>query len=202
MLRIAPDDPSWSALAQDAVPVILSGAAVQAPSLVLPIANAMPVYDRWAKWSVMSTEGCGRCVDQGGVCQAALDQIPWKVLVLGKDNLQLNMCLVCLQERNIAGAPEDSPIHSMSLIDFKCAAHSVVLATKPLIASTGVSSILVKLGHIFESARCHTAYLHALDSEVEASFHYSFTFSVARSLRQMESTMEGDYCKVCGSPRL
>ena len=164
-------DPA-SPTAPDSASVILSSSPVQSPCQVLPVANAMTVYDRWLRWTAVSTAGSGCAVDKDRELQQALDAVAWKTIILAKDNLQLNMCLVHLQEQNLANAPEGSPVREMSMLDFKCACHSAVLSNKPLIASTGCNSILVKLGHVFESHRSHAAYLNALKSEVETSFEY------------------------------
>ena len=82
----------------------------------------------------------------------------WRTLVMQKDNLQLNACLVALQQLEIAdGMPADFTT-GKSLLDLACFAHSIVLCMKPLIKSLGIDGHIVRLGHILESGRswqCH-----------------------------------------------
>ena len=174
VIRDCGDSSSGDAKRIDHQSCVVSGSPIESPSQVLPVPNATTVYDRWLRWTALNSEGSGRSVDKLRELQTALDAVPWKTVVLSKDNLLLNMCMVCWQERNIINAPEESPVGEMTLIDFRCACHSAVLTTKPLIKSTGCSTIMVKLGHIFESARTHTRYLEALESEVKACFQYCY----------------------------
>ena len=151
--------------------------AVHSPAQMLPQANAATVYDRWARWScgAMSSSAGGK-VDTSGVVQAEMSKVDWRTLVMQKDNLALNKCLVALEQRamNAAIAVAKDGSRSKTLLDLSCYAHSCVLCMKPLIVSLGIDVHLVRLGHILESGRSWSLYMDALEDIVKRDFTYEY----------------------------
>ena len=142
------------------------------PCQVLPEANYSTVLDRWRRWTVGSgSPSAGSKVDPHRVI--ALDVAgSWSSIVMVKDGLMLNNNMVrkvedALRDRRLAAglrsaeAAESVP----SLLHYNCIAHNTVLCMKPLVrlVHTGLSSFVVRLGHLCESSRQFGRVLGALD---------------------------------------
>lgn len=135
---------------------LLLGCEIHSPAQVLPAANATTIHQRWGQWSVMTTRGPGALVSSGSDLAEISPKVPWRTMVLVRDNLVANDCIVALGEQSLqraqaslAGGQTDADITLMSV---PCTGHSVVLAMKPLVASLDdLPGKLVKLGHLLES---------------------------------------------------
>ena len=77
----------------------------------------------------------GSKVDPQRVLQHALEQVKWTSLILNKDNLGLNDCIICLQEKCGEAAVRYNIIgrDGTALLELSCHAHSGVLIQRPLV---------------------------------------------------------------------
>ena len=114
----------------------------------------------------------GSKVDEDRSAEVALSKIGWRTLVMQKDNLHLNACLVALQQLEMVDDMDADGTMGKSLLDLSCFAHSCVLCMKPLIKSLGIDGHIVRLGHILESGRSWQCHLENLDHEVQIDFEY------------------------------
>ena len=154
---------------------LLRGAEVHSPAQVLPRPNTATIRHRWASWSVLSARGCGSKVTASSQLGDVISCSPWRHIVMVKDNLVVNDCIVALEERSLAvlnsQALEDTCI--ITLLPISCCAHSAVLALKPLYAGLDdLPSKLVKLAHLLESGRVASSYISALKAEVAHRFEF------------------------------
>ena len=76
--------------------VAAAASALHSPANPMPVANAETVYRHWARWTANSAERSGHGIDRNGVINKKLRDAPWRTLVMQKDNLVLNNCLVAL----------------------------------------------------------------------------------------------------------
>ena len=79
----------------------LTAVHVQLPAQVLPVANASTVRGRWQQWSMLTAGGFGSSVDPDRCFQPEAESVPWRTLLCNKDNLTLNSCIICLEEREL-----------------------------------------------------------------------------------------------------
>ena len=95
-----------------------------------------------------------------------------------KDCLTLNDCIVALHERELAArrrhAVDERDLESIpTLLPVNCAGHSGVLSGKPVFSDTpGLSSFVVRIGHLVQSSRPWGRLLDALEAEFDASFQW------------------------------
>ena len=142
---------------------------VQSPAQPVPCANAPTIYSRWKQWSAHTVIGAGAKVDVTNSIDRSIDALgpdDWRTVLMTKDNLPLNGNLVSFQEGALemlmAQNANDEP--SVTLIDFSCSCHSGVLAMKPLVQTESTSStMIVKLGHVFQSGKTHGKYIEGLE---------------------------------------
>lgn len=158
-------------------PPLLFGTEVHSPAVVLPVANSPTVHHRWSDWSVFTCWHVGARVSSNSDLEAVCAQTPWRTVIVVRDNCIVNDNLVRMQEDALAAARahpiEGSTAADMALISVSCAAHSAVLAMKPLMESFGdVPKNLVRLGHLLESGRTSSAYIRELTAVVKGSFKY------------------------------
>lgn len=159
---------------QAAAPAFVTRAApVQSPAQPLPVANIATVHDRWKRWTFLSSSGSAH--QMTGNALAAVSPSVWKTVVLVKDNLVLNDGLVGLEEETLRlnGGRHFEATSGMTVLALSCAAHSVVLSMKPTFECLdNLPTMLVRLGHLMESARTSCRFDEELQKEVEASFVY------------------------------
>ena len=108
---------------------VVLGTEVHSPCQVLPVANASTVYNRWRRWTVLSTAGTGELVDAHQEVQHSMDQTEsWRTICMTKDNLILNRCLVALEHKAMdeLKASEVDSAKELTLLDLDCMAHSCV----------------------------------------------------------------------------
>lgn len=154
---------------------VMCGLDVASPAQALPEANTSTIRNRWSRWSVCIASGVGASVgDTEGHLGQVMDESPWKTILMQKDNLVLNDCIVALEEERLAalGDGEDN-LEATSLLPCACCSHGAVLATKLLMTSLdNVPSNLVTLGHILESGRSETKFREGIRKEVGDGFRY------------------------------
>lgn len=153
------------------------GLQVHSPAQVLPKANFSTVMARWRQWSVMNgMEAPGRHVDVDGAIRLALNQLPrsWANLWMVSDCLQLNGNIVC-EVQAYAQHLRDSVAadRALSIFHAHCLRHSSVLAMKPQIQQLpGLSSHIVRFGHICQSARVAEKLAKSLDVVFQDKFRW------------------------------
>ena len=146
---------------------------IQSPTQMLPQANAATVHNRWLKWTLLASGSTGEAVDSERRVLQHIRNIEWVTLIMQKDNLGLNRCLVALEQKKMVGCDADQvPSPSQTLLDLNCFGHTTVLCMKPLIVALGINSHLVRLGHILESGRSSDQYQEQLEKMVNSSFIY------------------------------
>jgi hypothetical protein len=152
---------------------LVVGSLIHAPAQVLPAANASTVHDRWARWSITAV-ATGRKLDDGNLLGERLTQVPWKTLVMCKDNLILNDCLValelkaCNEERQLL----TDNVNDTTVLDLNCIGHSAVLCTKPIVKALQIDTHLVRMSHILEGGRSWDQYIQHITDIARESFKY------------------------------
>ena len=136
---------------------------MQSPTQVLPSSNTSTIRSRWSAWSANTAGGSGSKLG-GALVKAAVLQAPWRTIIVSKDNLIVNSCLVALEERDMKNinTAASHPDNHVSLLSNECAAHSAVLIQKSWMASADLPSKLVTMGHCLESGRVHTALVQGI----------------------------------------
>ena len=123
--------------------------------------------------AVTSGEGADPNRDVSSVLD---NQIDWRSIIVTKDNLGLNMCIMGMEEatiiRNLDSGLTDeltSPTH----LHINCFSHSIVLSCKEVTDRNGdVPSKMVRMGHLHESGRVSRDHLIALDAVVAERFRF------------------------------
>ena len=152
-------------------PIITRAVRLHVPAQVLPTANIATIRDRWSQWTVLSAAGVGR--KHGLELQQEFQRIPWKTMLLVRDNLGVNSGIVGLEEEILLSELAMGAVDGPSLLSISCCAHSAVLAMKPLYASLdGLPGQLVKLAHVLESGRTARSFVEELQKEVSEHFVY------------------------------
>ena len=128
------------------------------PAVVLSVANASTVRRTWSEWSTLTSRGAGRKIDPDRALGDAMNNAPqtWRSMVVNKDNLLLNSCIMCLEERGLETQASNSledPSAIPTLLALSCSGHSGVLSTKPLYDRSKLPTVLVRLGHQMASGR-------------------------------------------------
>ena len=152
----------------------LFGMEVASPSIVLPVPNTSTIRNRMGRWSVVSSTGPGRLIDPHGSVRPALQEVPWPLCVMVMDNLQLNQCILCLEERSLDLKPCDrhppaSVPDDLTIWGVRCCAHSCVLCMKSILEKATAPSQLVRMANILESGRSHDKYLSILKKRSRAA---------------------------------
>ena len=143
-----------------------SAAVLCSPPQPMPEANWSTVCERWTRWSVANGEcRAGFGVDPGMALNAFFDTDAWKNISITKDCLQLNNNLVskvesrCSAMRSALENVGQSSEGVCTVFQTNCAAHSCVLALKPMAALfPGLSSCIVRVGHLHQSHRAAQKY--------------------------------------------
>ena len=167
----------WFALKSDPVAAdkfdCASAAEVFTPAQVLPLGNAGTVYNRWQRVTAHTMDGSGSFIDRRGDLTEVLSNMSWRTLVMVKDNLNLNNCLVALEQQKIDQENRFGVVDcssELSLLDINCCGHSAVLCTKPLILSMDLHVHLIRLGNIMKSGRSWDDFLHRTKALAEHDF--------------------------------
>ena len=153
----------------------LRSATVHSPAQVLPTPNTSTVRHRWAQWSAMTSRGSGKKIDGDGSLNNALDATEnvWRTMVMNKDNLGLNDCIVALEEGVLRAKVGAGGACEETLLSTSCVCHSAVLVAKPLYKRIGdLSSKLVRWGHLLEGGRTVTNFNDMIEAEVKDTFNY------------------------------
>lgn len=147
------------------------GAEVHSPSIPLARANTATVYDRWKKWSAITSSGTGAFISGNSLVNNLLtsrvEAVPWRLTMMIRDNLLLNSCVQCLEERELSRRfcmtlPAE---RQQTLLTINCARHSCVLSSRPILESVArLSSTLVTVVHNLESSRQHSLFAKPLKS--------------------------------------
>ena len=139
---------------------VLEATDVCAPCQFLPAPNTATIRDGWMSWSALTAAGPGRHMrGKDEQLQACLNDIDWKSVMMVRDNLLLNDCVIALEERRLEASGNDQA----TIVGIECASHSAVLCQKPFLSSlAGVPSSLVTMGHCLESGRTHGLYVEAI----------------------------------------
>ena len=173
------DAPQAAGLGVDHAATMIKRVAALLPhsvATVLPRANWSTVYDRWVAWTVGNAQNPGYRVDPSGAIKAALDVCEaWQNVTLTKDCLYLNVNLVAKLERlvgsmreQLAGSAADSV---PTIVSNNCMAHTSVLGLKPIFRRIpGLTSFLVRVGHLCRSSRAAVLYEVALLKEFDLTF--------------------------------
>ena len=152
----------------------LVAAEIVSPAQCLPEANTGTIRQRWSQWSLLSSRGVGQKILAAPETRLneVVASIPWKTVVMVRDNLVVNDCILCLEEEVLSAARSyniDNDVET-TILSMPCCAHSAVLCMKPLLeALDGLPGKLVKLAHLLESGRLSTDYtkqIRRLASEV------------------------------------
>ena len=149
----------------------LQSCALPIPTQVLPKANAATIDDRVKKWSLLDWELGRRYADvvHGPELANAVDDVRDGVTLITRDGLGTNQAVV-----NMIGQRVHRRRHSAAglrvMLDITCGGHSLCLSSKPTldrISNGRYRTVLVKLGHHFESARKVTSLKDAVDNVVD-----------------------------------
>ena len=156
--------------------VEVSGVHLHSSAVVLPEANHATVRSRWERWTVGNGGRAGDLIDPTGEVAIAYAGSPaWKNISMVSDCLPLNDCIVAsvelglrIQTASLELADADKV---PTLLYMNCRAHSCMLCLKPLVQRfQGLSTFLVRVGHLHQSHRSANKYNQALKEEVENSF--------------------------------
>ena len=125
----------------------------------------------------MNPSGSGKRIDPHGEVSAALTGVScWITFVVVKDNLQLNLCLMGMEERVISDKLEselENEDTSDSHLHLACAGHSAVLSTKPCIERiNSLPSRCVRLGHLHESGKVAADFSNKLENLIKKNFRF------------------------------
>ena len=137
---------------------VLRAAVVHSPSQVLPEANTGTIANRRERWLAAGVKGAGCKVDsESNLSAAGAGTAAWHTVVVTKDNLALNDCVIGLDERVIKTRLEsglDNQYSVTTLLSLNCCGHSVVLSTQEVSRRLdGLPSHLVRMGYLHESGR-------------------------------------------------
>jgi hypothetical protein len=141
------------------------------PTQVLPEAKWPTVRQRWAQWGISGWRaGRKLAMQENGVdLQLALDNVAVGAILITKDGLGVNTCIIADEAQRLAKVR--SPGILRVLLEMTCRQHSVCLATAPVLRGLGdLKTVLVKLGHLFESSRTFGNFLDCCDKLVEDNF--------------------------------
>ena len=158
---------------------VMQGCEVHSPAQPLPAANAATLRDRWCQWSVMTARGAGAKVTASSSLAEAVRQAPWRTIVVSRDNLVVNNCLMCLEEEVVGAAraldDDQNTDRDITMISFNCCCHSAVLAMKPMFTCLDdVPAKLVKLAHILESGRVSSSYLEQIAAVIDEPGNFRY----------------------------
>ena len=133
---------------------VLRAAVVHSPSQVLPETNTGTIANRRERWLAAGVKGAGCKVDSESNLSAGAGTAAWHTVVVTKDNLALNDCIIGLDERVIKTRLEsglDNQYSVTTLLSLNCCGHSVVLSTQEVSRRLdGLPSHLVRMGHLRE----------------------------------------------------
>ena len=127
------------------------GANIYSPADAMPRANWATIWSRWRRWAVLNGGMPGARVDREQRVRPALRKAKRRLLNFCKDALGLNRLL--LGKLQAAAAACRGTQDEFHVYHQGCVAHQTVLSMKPSIDRIpGVSSNLVRLGHLFQSS--------------------------------------------------
>lgn len=149
---------------------------VHSPAQPMPAANYSTVMSRLLRWSVISHNGPGFSVDPQHVISVGPPGGTWTNLSIMKDCLMVNSNIVCRIERGLAAmraaAPDDADQVS-TVWSSNCTGHMCVLCLKPILQFTpGLSSHVVRIGHLCQSSRSADKYRKGLQTVFRESFEF------------------------------
>lgn len=153
----------------------MSAAEIISPAQPLPSANVATLRNRWAAWSLLTSRFSGPKLAGDSDLSARLRDLPLKCLVMVSDNLIVNDGVLCLEEETIAGNArlQNDGYDNFLVFSVRCCCHSAVLTTQPIFGALGdITTILVRLGHLMESARVAKAYTNSLRNTVSKWFKF------------------------------
>ena len=144
-------------------------AELHSPAQALPAANSTTVRSRWARWALLTAQGPGaKWTANADTLAETLEQVPWRTMVVCRDNLAVNDCVVAAEERLLQWRRENGGGDKIPcLLSVNCCCHSAVLAQRPLLnAVRNLPGIIVKLGHLLESHRTQERFEELLDKHI------------------------------------
>ena len=153
----------------------ICGVTLFSPARPMPAANWSTVFDRLAWWSVNLGHYPGSGIDPSSRLMHVVEPC-WKNISIVKDNLQMNENLVCAIERGLAEQRRlgpHGPATETTILNVHCVAHSIALALKPVTKSfPGLSSFIVRVGHLHNSGRASQKIMDALSAVVKKRFRF------------------------------
>jgi hypothetical protein len=158
----------------------ISSSAIVSPAQVMPAANWSTVNKHWEKWSVSGLHNKSGGLDPLGAITAAQKSTPsWQNMSLTRDALYVNSCIIDSVEHRLAAERARLALVPMGLdkvptmFSSSCAAHSTVLACKPSLEHTpGLSTCVVRLGHLHQSSRFAQKWTNELKELFDTHFKY------------------------------
>ena len=147
-------------------------ARIKSPCQPLPSkANAAAVGDRVFAWSVLTARGSGSKVDPEK--KINFTTVPLTGTLYTKDNLLLNDCIIGMEEKLLQARQGDPWADARFIGSFECMGHSAVLGAKSAISNRSIlPKMLVKLGHLLESARTSELLLNGCLEIFRKRFRY------------------------------
>jgi len=82
------------------LPPLFTGVEIMTPAQPLAESNATTIHQKWSNWAVVQADGAGKKISATSDLKAACDSVPWKTIVMCKDNLVTNDCVTARRANN------------------------------------------------------------------------------------------------------
>jgi hypothetical protein len=130
------------------------------------LGNSRTIRQRMNQWSVFDAAGQpGQKLDSECVLHDTIRSLVWKCLLLTRDNLVVNDCVIAVEERALPG-------DGTTLLSLPCCGHSAVLSMKPMMLGSGLPSNLIRLAHLMQSGRQQDQFNAALEAEFKDKWRF------------------------------
>ena len=149
---------------------------IHSPTTPLPRANYATIFNRKRKWNLVSGVTVGERLrppgQDGDRLQDAVDRIPIIVKLGSNDAAAANDCVTAAEQRALIQQRQPNQRWRCHL-DVHCLGHQACLLTKPAYERCGdLSSTIVRLGHVLQSARAARGFRAALERWAVTHFKY------------------------------
>ena len=123
------------------------------------------------RWAALTARGAGQCLDPHG--RIDYSNVPLTGVLYTKDNLQLNDCIIGMEEQFIQARRADPEANNRFVGSIECVSHTACLGAKAAISNRSeLPKQLTKLGHLLESPRTAESLACEVDSEFTKRFRY------------------------------